>query len=287
MQRILIIGLGVIGGSFAKAFAQKGIYEVDAVECDQKTREEAKKQGLIRHGYSDIKEVEGTYAVTIVALNPTQTISLIQSASFFLSQQQSIVCDIAGLQGIMVEALAPVCAKWKIPYMSLHPMAGREKAGFEMAVETLFQGKSCLYTNVSANENQQAVIHKLLETVGFLHVKEVDPCLHDELIAYTSQLPHVVSVAFMNTWKKREIEGYTGGSFEDMTRVSDINAVLWNELFFENKAALVKELHTFKMEIARFESALLANDQSTLLQMMEQSSESKQSVKNQLLKEGL
>lgn len=286
MKKVLIIGLGLIGGSYALALTKSGQFCVDGVDTDEQTRNEALALSAVCNVYANVEDAVDTYDIVLIALNPDKIITLIEQHGAYFSKKENVVCDIAGLQGVIIESLMPLLVQWGIPYVSLHPMAGREKAGFAMAQATLFQNKSCLYTNVTASRMQLEAVLAMNRKIGFQTIKEVNPVEHDELIAYTSQLPHVVSVAFMNAWEKRQIEGYTGGSFEDMTRVSDINGELWSGLFLENKEALLLEISQFKKQLEAFEHALQTNDKNQLLLMMDNSSQSKQRVKNQLLKEG-
>lgn len=284
MKRVLIVGLGLIGGSYAKALAQSGLYRIDAFDQDAAVLKLAQCDGVIERGIKEHDAIEDVYDIVLLSLYPEGiTTFMLQYSQRFAS---AIVCDVAGLQGVIIQKLSLLLNNKQIAYVSLHPMAGRERFGYEMAQRTLFRNKSCLYTNVTASEHELAQIKKLHQQIGFACMKEVQAEEHDRLIAFTSQLPHVIATAFMNTWENCQIEGFTGGSFEDLTRVADINADLWQSLFLENKEALLVEIELFQKQMSWFEEALRKQDGERLHQLMRHSSAAKNEVRNQLLKEG-
>lgn len=285
MKQILIVGLGLIGGSYAKAINKLGGYRIDAYDMDSHILEQAKQSGVIQNGFSEVDQQFSRYDLVIIALHPSATIDFMKKHCYQFANSNTVVCDMAGLQGVVISELQPYLKEMNIAYISLHPMAGRERSGYEMAIATLFKEKSCLYTNVTAKEEELHFICDLHRSLGFRHIQSVDAVKHDEMIAYTSQLPHVVSVAFMNSCQARDVEGFTGGSFEDMTRVADINSTLWSELFSENKEALLQEIQQFKTALIQIEEAIKSDKQNELVALMKQSSAAKQSIKAQLLKE--
>lgn len=284
MRRVLIIGLGLIGGSYAKALSQTGLYRVDAFDRNEKVLLQAEQDGVIARGISKPEQIEDVYDIVVLSLYPEGSVAfMFQYANRVRS---AIVCDVAGLQGVFVNRLADFLKQEKIAYVSLHPMAGRERSGYEMAVATLFVDRSCLYTNITASSTNLKQIKQMHAEIGFAVMQQVEPEAHDRLIAYTSQLPHVIAAAFMNGWQSRPIKGFTGGSFEDLTRVADMNTDLWQSLFLENKEALLIEIEVFEKQIGAFKAALEQTNKETLYTLMHDSSTAKQAVRNQLLKEG-
>lgn len=284
MKRVLIVGLGLIGGSYAKALAQSGLYRIDAFDQNTTVLKLAQSDGVIERGISAPGVIEDVYDIVLLCLYPEAiTLFMLQYNHRFAS---AIICDVAGLQGVIIQKLAFLLNDKRISYVSLHPMAGRERFGYEMSLATLFRNKSCLYTNVTASESELVQIKTLHQQIGFVYMKEVQAEEHDRLIAFTSQLPHVIATAFMNTWGNRQVEGFTGGSFEDLTRVADINADLWQSLFLENKEALLIEIELFQKQMNSFKETLRKTDGEKLYQLMRDSSVAKNEVRNQLLKEG-
>lgn len=257
-MNILIVGLGLIGGSYAMALKRKG-YRVKAINRSQHAVNYAIQNGMIDYGTTEVEEELVRSADLIVfALYPRIFMDWITKYQH-LFHPGAILTDVTGVKGCVVYDLQAILRP-DVEFISAHPMAGRESSGIEYSSDTIFQHAN--YIVVPTDKNTPEAIelcHSLGEELGFRRVTSLSPEAHDEMIAFLSQLTHCIAVSLMCTSDNPHLAEYTGDSFRDLTRIAKINEVMWSELFLLNKPALLKEMDAFIAEITRFRE-MLAND---------------------------
>lgn len=264
-KNIGIVGLGLIGGSFASALKSKTAHVVYGFDIDEKTLSDAVATKAIDHILTP--DVYNVCDVLIIALFPSDT------KTFVLDNQSrfkkgTVIIDCVGVKENICGELSAICHQNELYFIGGHPMAGKENWGFDNATSELFDNASMIlctdqYTNSVALK--QAEI--LLKSVGFAHITITTPCEHDKIIAFTSQLAHVVSSAYIKSETATLHSGFSAGSFRDMTRVAKLNEAMWTELFFENKTHLLHEIDSIIMRLGEYKNALETND-STLMKKL-------------------
>ena len=260
-MKITVVGLGVIGGSFVKALKGKG-YEVYGIDTNQQTLDMAKEEGCIIEGYLDGKDIISETDLTIICLYPSLVLDFIKNNQF---KPGSIVTDAVGIKSYFLrEALSIIPDD--VEYISIHPMAGREKKGYQYASKQVFENANFII--VYHHDNKKSTIDFVQEfskQLGFRSVKIMSPEAHDEIISFTSQLPHCLAVALMNSDdQKYETGKYIGDSFRDLTRIANINEDLWDELFMNNKQYLLASIERFEEQLDILKNAIRDNDDETL-----------------------
>lgn len=260
-MKITVVGLGVIGGSFVKALKGKG-YEVYGIDTNQQTLDMAKEEGCIIEGYLDGKDIIPETDLTIICLYPSLVLDFIKNNQF---KPGSIVTDAVGIKSYFLrEALSIIPDD--VEYISIHPMAGREKKGYQYAFKQVFENANFII--VYHHDNKKSTIDFVQEfskQLGFRSVKIMSPEAHDEIISFTSQLPHCLAVALMNSDdQKYETGKYIGDSFRDLTRIANINEDLWDELFMNNKQYLLASIERFEEQLDILKNAIRDNDDETL-----------------------
>lgn len=265
-MKIFIAGLGLIGGSYAEGLTQKG-YEVYGFNRTKESELIAIQRGYIKDAglkYLPLCEV------VILGFYPQLNVTFMEEHRYLLRKGQ-IVTDVAGTKVEMIpqiEALLPE----GVSYVSHHPMAGRETKGIDRADCNMFKGANYLITP-SAHSTLESIeiIKQLGRDLNFKRITIIDPKRHDQLIGFTSQLPHAMAVALVNSDAYEETSSFTGDSYRDLTRIAMINEILWTELFFENKVILIEEIEKFERELDKIKKALHDNDKDSLSKLFIQS----------------
>lgn len=260
-MKITVVGLGVIGGSFVKTLKGKG-YEVYGIDTNQQTLDMAKEEGCIIEGYLDGKDIIPETDLTIICLYPSLVLDFIKNNQF---KPGSIVTDAVGIKSYFLrEALSIIPDD--VEYISIHPMAGREKKGYQYASKQVFENANFII--VYHDDNKKSTIDFVQEfskQLGFRSVKIMSPEAHDEIISFTSQLPHCLAVSLMNSDdQKYETGKYIGDSFRDLTRIANINEDLWDELFMNNKQYLLASIERFEEQLDILKNAIRDNDDESL-----------------------
>ncbi|MDR1734212.1 MAG: prephenate dehydrogenase [Oscillospiraceae bacterium] len=268
MDKIAIIGLGLIGGSFAKALRQRFPKSyILGIDLDAGTCRQALEQGVIDS--TDIAELPGMRGC-MLCLYPQTTVDFCRvNADLFVPGQ--IVMDACGVKRRIVETLEPFFARRGVAYIGCHPMAGREVSGYANALPDLFMGHSFLIARTAhTTESTADFAAEFAVRSGFSRVVFTTPEEHDRVIALTSQLAHIVSSAYIKSPTAQKQDGFTGGSFQDMTRVARMNDNMWPELFLSNREYLLTELRGLIAELQRYEDALTAADAEELRCLMQE-----------------
>lgn len=270
--KILIIGLGVIGGSYAAALTRKG-YNVSAITKEQKDIDYAKERNMIRYGTTENSEsLIKSAELIIFALYPTVFIEWIKENQHLLSEG-TLITDVTGVKTGVVEELQSILRE-DVEYVSAHPMAGREQSGIEFSNPDVFIGANYIVTPTEKNSKEAiAVCKQLGEILGFARIEELTPKAHDEMIAFLSQLTHCIAVCLMNCNDEDGLEKFTGDSFRDLTRIAKINDKMWSELFLMNRGALLCSMDKFISEFCAFRKMLEEADSEGMREKMRLSTE--------------
>ena len=263
-QKFAVIGMGLMGGSYAKALRRLGVKNIAGADTEQNVLKEALAQGVIDEAHSGAGEWLAQADVVICCIYPKAITAFLQQAAPFL-KRGALVTDVAGRKGSLpyeAQSLMPEGAE----FISGHPMAGRQGNGLAMSQAEIFDGANYLVVPTKANTPQAvAWLKNFALALGCTHVEEVAPERHDKIIAYTSNLPHAVAAALINSDRySGQSCWFIGGGFRDVTRIADINAALWSDLFLENRANVLDELANFKAQIEMLQGLIADNDREGL-----------------------
>ena len=275
-MKIAIIGLGLIGGSLARTIKLHTDAAVYGCDLDPATIEQAKLMDAIDGELTDdiLRECD----MTLVALYPAAIIKWITDhADRF--RPGALVIDCGGVKQVICEAIEPLAAAKDWHFIGGHPMAGREFSGFRYAKDDLFDRASmilCPRGDADPEVLQRA--RDFFMDIGFRRVQFTTPKTHDEMIAYTSQLAHIVSSAYVKCPLADKHRGFSAGSFADMTRVARLNEDMWTELFFDNREALLPVLEDLADRVAEYRDALRENDPDTMRRLLRQGREIKEKL---------
>ncbi|MBR6558565.1 MAG: prephenate dehydrogenase [Clostridia bacterium] len=243
-SKVLIVGLGLLGGSYAKALSKKGIY-VSAIDTRTESINYALENGIIKDGSDSVNEALIKAADVIVfALYPKVFINWIKENQALFCPG-TLITDVTGVKKCVVDEINAVL-RHDVEFVAAHPMAGREVYGVENSDDRIFNGAN--YIVVPTERNTKEGIDnckKLGIYLGFARIAELSPEKHDEMIGFVSQLTHCIAVSLMTCCDDESLVDYTGDSFRDLTRIARINDAMWSELFMLNKDSLLKQMDVF------------------------------------------
>ncbi len=269
---ITIVGLGVVGGSYAIALSKKG-YTVYGVNRSRQSIEDAIAAKAIKDGAETPEKFFPLSDIIIIALYPDQIVSYLEKYGKYI-KKGCLISDVAGIKSKFVEAIAANVPEG-CEFLFCHPMAGREKRGFKYADDKVLQGANFLIVSTPTTSSQAIErMRRLVTDIGFGRIRITDVATHDEVIAYTSQLPHAIAVALINSDDENsETASYIGDSYRDLTRIANINEDLWSELFFGNKDNLISTITRFENQLAEIKRAIAEDDCQSLKAMFIKSSQ--------------
>ncbi len=269
--KILIVGLGLLGGSYAKALTKKG-FTVKAITRSQSSVDYALGEGMIEYGTTEPDpDVIGWADLTVFALYPHVFVEWIEKYGKYL-KKGSIITDVTGVKSCVVYKIQEMLDG--VEFIAAHPMAGREVYGVQNSDDSIF--KDANYIVTPTDKNTEEAIKKcraLGHTLGFAHVSELSPEDHDLMIAYLSQLTHCIAVSLMTSSSVPGLKAYTGDSFRDLTRIARINEDMWSELFLLNKKPLISMIDEFSGELYRLRTYIADDNVEKLKEMMRTSTE--------------
>jgi len=270
--KILIVGLGVIGGGYASALTEAG-YTVECITKEQKDIDYALERKMISKGTTEADEEFIKRADLIIfALYPTVFIDWIGEHQHKF-KSGTLITDVTGVKSTVVGVVQEMLRD-DVEFISAHPMAGRERSGVEYSNPEVFKGANYIVTPTEKNTPEAVEICKKLgEVLGFARISVLSVEKHDEMIAFLSQLTHCIAVTLMTCNSTEGLEKYTGDSFRDLTRIAKINDAMWSELFLMNKDALLKEMDAFSEEFKRFRDMLASGDKEGMRSAMRTSTE--------------
>lgn len=270
--KILIVGLGLLGGSYAMALTKKG-YKVKALTRSQSSIDYALDAGIIAEGKTGVDaDMIADADLIIFSVYPRVLIEWMEE-NHGLIEPGTVLTDVTGVKGYTVyriQSLIPEGAE----FISAHPMAGRECLGVQNATDEIFKKANYLVVPTEKNTEEATLLcEELGRELGFARVSRISPEKHDEMIAFLSQLTHAIAVTLMCCNDSPDLVDYTGDSFRDLTRIAKIDDVMWNELFMCNRDELARQMDIFSETFEKMRRALKEGDTTTMRRMMRTSTE--------------
>lgn len=266
-KTILIVGLGLIGGSYASALTAAG-FEVGAIDPRREALDHALSKGMVRHGRTEVRaDYVSSFDLLVFALYPHVFEDWVREYGRFI-RPGALVTDVTGVKDGLVERVQDMLGE-SVEFVASHPMAGRELSGVENSDPAIFRGANFIITPTVRNSTEGVeAVRELASLLGFGNVVSLSPSEHDEMIAFLSQLTHCIAVSLMDCRECSHFAAYTGDSFRDLTRIARINENMWTELFLANKSALLSQMDLFEAKFRELRDALAGSDAGTLREMM-------------------
>ncbi|MDO4488363.1 MAG: prephenate dehydrogenase [Eubacteriales bacterium] len=270
--KVLIVGLGLIGGTYAEALSDKG-YTVGAIDKRAESIDFALNKGWITEGRTENdSEFIAGFDLVIFALYPHIFLEWLSENQGAL-KPGTLLTDVTGVKSSVVYKVQDML-RGDLEFIGAHPMAGREMSGVEFANKEIFKGANYIVT--PTEKNTEAAIEtaeELGRVLGFKTISRLSPEEHDEMIGFLSQLTHVIAVALMVCKDSTKLADYTGDSFRDLTRIAKINDAMWSELFLLNKEELLKQIDIFSDKLEELRECIATDDAETMRAMMRLSKE--------------
>ena len=278
--RFLIVGLGLLGGSYAKALKKQG-FSVEAVTRSQSTIDYALEQGIIDGGaaFAD-PNIIGRADFVVLAMYPQTLLDWVKEHQRHF-KPGALITDVTGVKTCVVEPVQQMLRP-DVEFIAAHPMAGRETLGVRNADDSIFWGANYIVTPTEKNTPQAIeACEELGRVLGFARVSRLTPEKHDEMIGFVSQLTHAIAVALMTCNDIEGLEKYTGDSFRDLTRIAKINDEMWSELFLANREALLEQMDQFTAQFAVMRQQLAAGDREGMRDVMRRSTVRRKALEKQ------
>ncbi len=271
-KKILIVGLGLLGGSYAKALKRFG-FHISAITKEQSSIDYALRENIIDEGSVELDEnIIGNADLVIFALYPHVFVEWIEKNQGLL-KSGALITDVTGVKRSIVYKIQEMLRP-DVEFIAAHPMAGREVSGVENSSDKMFVGANYIVT--PTDKNTPEAVQTCLELgrlLGFSNVTTLSPEKHDEMIGFLSQLTHCIAITLMTCNDMEDMEKFTGDSFRDLTRIARINDVMWSELFVENKDALLDQMNRFADKFNELKIMLETEDVDGMRKMMRHSTE--------------
>lgn len=262
-----IVGMGLIGGSMAKTIRNRMDAEILGYNRTAAIEEKAVAEGVIN---GTLRGKEDRPDLFIISLYPDATVEYVKS-NLNRFKKGSVIVDCCGTKTKVCKELSVLCNANGIFFVGGHPMAGIEKSGYDYSFDGLFdQAAMILCRDEYTNEDAYQALKEYFMRLGFGRIRESDYTEHDQVIAFTSQMAHVVSNAYIKSPTCNDRYGFSAGSFKDLTRVAYLNETMWTELFMENREALLHEIKFFLNSMKAYETALENEDYEGLKQLLKE-----------------
>ena len=272
-MKVGIVGLGLIGGSMAKSIKARTSHTVFGIARSEETLMMARMCGAIDAPLT--QENLSQCDLILIAIRPAAAIEWVRRNAADISKS-AVVVDLCGVKRVVVESIAPIAEQYGFAYIGGHPMAGKERGGFTSATEDLYVGASMILTPDKRTDMQLLEMLKaFFLDIGFASLTFSTPDEHDRIIAYTSQLAHIVSSAYIKSPEAQRRRGFSAGSFRDMTRVARLDEDMWTELFLDDTDYLTKELDILIENLSEDADALKAKDADRLRALLKDGKEKK------------
>lgn len=270
-----IVGLGLIGGSFAKAYHEAGV----TVLASNRTEETLKFAMLSGAVDGELTEENiGCCDLVIIAVFPEAAEAFLKRMAPHIGKKP-IVIDACGTKRKICSMCFPIAEEYGFTYLGGHPMAGTHKSGFKYARANLYHNAPMVIVPPSFDDIELLDrVKTLLAPLGFGSISVTTAEKHDELIAFTSQMPHIISNAYIKSPTAEKHKGFSAGSYKDLTRVAWLNPKLWAELFLENRDCVLSELDFFIDTLERYRDAVKNNDFDTLERLLDDGRRRKEEV---------
>lgn len=272
-MNIGVVGLGLIGASMAKAIGRAGNDRVFGYDINRDVMSDAICDGVIC-GEIELDKID----LLLLALYPQASIDYVEKHKKEIPKGCT-VCDLCGVKQAVCEKIGQIAREEGFTFVGGHPMAGRELSGFVASKEDLFDGASMILT---PDDGCCDKLCEFFKSLGFAKVVCTTPYNHDKMIAFTSQLAHVVSSAYIKSPEASRHEGYSAGSYRDLTRVARLNENMWTELFLLNRAPLVREIDTIIANLKDYRDAIYENDEARLHRLLKEGRERKEQIDREI-----
>lgn len=266
-MKILIVGLGVIGGGYAMALKEAGYKDIYGVDINKETLKKAENMNIIKEGFLSEEKIIGEADLIVLAIYPNLVKNFImRNRNKF--KKGALITDVTGIKQLFINEIVEILPE-NIDFVFAHPMAGREKKGIDYATNEVFKGANFLIVETERNKEENIrKIEELALEMGFEHIKRTTPTFHDEMISFTSQLPHVLAVSLINS----DIEGrntgqFIGDSYRDLTRIANMNEKLWSLLFLGNKENLLTSMNNFEREFDKIKKCIEEDNEKGLQEL--------------------
>ena len=276
MKKVGIVGLGLIGGSLAKAYKRADGFEVLGCDADESVTGFAMIAGAI-DGKLTTDALSGCELI-LLCTYPQGVIDWVEGNAPNLGKNVTVI-DCGGTKQRICEHIFPLAEKFGFTFFGGHPMAGTHQSGFKYSREDLFDGAPMVIIPPSFEDiHQLDRVEELLKPVGFGRFSFTTAQKHDEVIAFSSQMPHLISNAFIKSETALRHHAYSAGSYQDLTRVAWLNPDMWSELFLENRQPLLREIDCFLSEVGSYRDAIERNDIGRLRELLDEGRRRKREV---------
>lgn len=266
-KKILIVGLGLLGGSYAEGLTKHNI-EVGAIDINSSSIEYALNKGIIAHGMCSVEEeYVRSFDIIVFALYPHIMIEWIEKYQHYI-KEGAIITDVTGIKGWLIDKVEKILRK-DLKFVGAHPMAGREVYGVENSNMNMFVGANYIVTpTTTSDEATIQVVEEIGRILGFKNIVRLSVSEHDEMIGFLSQLTHCIAISLMTCKESAHLVKYTGDSFRDLTRIAKINENMWSELFLLNKEELLKQMNLFEEKFNNLKRMIANDDVENMKDMM-------------------
>lgn len=274
-MNVVVVGLGIIGGSMAKAIAKYTDSHIIGINRSSAPLQKALECGAI-HEIGNVNSLKDADLI-ILGTYPEISVKFIRENAEFIPSK-CIVIDTSGIKTKICPQITETAKEYGFTFIGCHPMAGKEKNGFDVSDADLFNGASCIILPCDALPEKVELISNLMKKLRFGSVCYATPEEHDRMIAFTSQLPHVLACAYVFSPCCVKHKGFSGGSYRDVSRVANINAELWSELFIENKEPLINEIDTLINNLNLIRQGIEKGDRQELTEILHKGKEIKEAL---------
>lgn len=261
-----IVGLGLIGGSFAKAYSNHDDHEVLGFDINEKIMKKAYDEKTISGELGE--DNMSSCDLILIALYPKDSVEYLKKNAPYISKE-TMVIDCCGVKGYVCERCFPIADEYGFTFVGGHPMAGRHFSGYEYSMKNMYNGASMVL--VPKDIEDEVIIERakrLLSPIQFGTFTVCDAKRHDHMIAFTSQMAHVVSNAYVKSPTAKDHDGFSAGSYKDLTRVAWLNEDMWTELFLENKECLASEIDFLITSLTEYKTAIENDDAKQLRELL-------------------
>lgn len=276
-MKIGIIGLGLIGGSYARALLPYG-YEIYGIDINEESLTYAKAEGIIKEGFTEPNKILKDLDVIFLCLYPSQLKDFFQK--YIMSfKEGAVLSDVGGIKRKVIDAY-DIYRRDDIDFVAAHPIAGKEKSGVWESDGSIFKNANFIITRTPNNKDESInLIQTLAKQMGFKDITIMSDKEHDEAISYTSQLTHVLAMALINSDQdKYHTRSIIGDSFRDLTRIANMNEQLWSELFIQNKNFLLQSIENFEQSLNNIKETIQAKDKEELQELMKKATKRRRSL---------
>lgn len=274
---ITIVGLGLIGGSFAMALKELKPKNLWAVDIDKEVLRIAEEKKIIDKGYFEPETPLKKSDIVIMCIYPNLMIKFIKD-NIYNFKPGAIITDTAGIKEKLIGEISTFLRD-DIDFIGGHPMAGRESNGLGYATKEIFRDANYLITPTDKNKCENIKkIEELVGAIGFKNIVKIDPKEHDAIIAFTSHLPHILASSLINSDSRHDTKFFIAGSYKDATRVAKINSELWTELIMDNRDNTLEQIEIFENSIADFKKAIMDNNKDRLKTLFREGSKKREEL---------